>query len=126
MSISLQDPRIDWAFLKSYRFDQEIFEKLSQEITKGTLSVSSAIFSGSIEPVDSVVEVDWENNEHLEAGLHALRNGEVALFVLNGGMATRFGNVVKTSISLCPSKLAFKASTKALTRNDPAERSGAK
>ena len=31
MSISLQDPRIDWAFLKSYRFDQEVFEKLYQE-----------------------------------------------------------------------------------------------
>ena len=111
MNNVLDDDRIDWDLLAAYRFDKDSFLRLSEKIRNKKLSIDSAIFTGSIEPVDNVVEFDHDNQVHQELGAEALKNGQVALFVLNGGMATRFGNVVKGTVPVYEksSFLALKA-----------------
>jgi UTP--glucose-1-phosphate uridylyltransferase len=100
----LDDPRLDWSLLEAYRFDREAFQSLAQEIREKKLSSKSAFFTGRIEPVDQVTELDWSNEEHHELGVQALRNSQVAIVVLNGGMATRFGNVVKGTVEVFDGK----------------------
>jgi UTP--glucose-1-phosphate uridylyltransferase len=101
----LDDPRLDWAFLEKYRFDRRRFETEAAKIARGELSPKSAIISGKIEPFDQVATVDFERDEAaLGAGSTALREGRVAVVVLNGGMATRFGGVVKGVVEVFDGK----------------------
>ena len=108
MSKVLDDPRIDWNLLRNYRFDKTIFSKLSEKIANKELSIDSAIFTGSIKPVDTVIEFNGQDREHQQLGIQALESGHVALFVLNGGMATRFGNVVKGTVTVYDDKSFLK------------------
>ena len=83
--------------LERYHFDEALFERLRSRVADGTLSPESNFVRGTIEPLDDdeIVRLDALGEEAQEAGLDALRRGEVAMAVLNGGMATRFGGVVK-------------------------------
>ncbi|HSN99673.1 MAG TPA: UTP--glucose-1-phosphate uridylyltransferase [Candidatus Nanopelagicales bacterium] len=66
--------------------------------------------SGTVEPPrpEDIADVPAEGSpEHArcrEAGLAALRRGEVALCVLAGGMATRMGGVVKALVEALPGR----------------------
>ncbi len=91
----LDDPRLDWSLLERYRFDRPRLERELERIQSGALSSQSAIITGRIEPAPQVIEADFDNAEVRAAGAAALAAGEVAQVVLNGGMATRFGGVVK-------------------------------
>ncbi|HYI75754.1 MAG TPA: UTP--glucose-1-phosphate uridylyltransferase [Gaiellaceae bacterium] len=87
--------------LERFGFDEPQFERLRERVANGELSAESNLVQGSIEPprADEIVALpapgDPEYDVTREAGLDALRRGEVAQVVLAGGMATRFGGVVK-------------------------------
>lgn len=87
--------------LDRFGFDPEQFASLRARVADGTLSPGTNVLRGTLEPP---AEGDVtplpptgapSRGEALEAGTEALRRGEVAQVVLAGGMATRFGGVVK-------------------------------
>jgi UTP--glucose-1-phosphate uridylyltransferase len=87
--------------LERFGFDEQLFESLRARVAAGELSSESNLIRGSIEPPDvgdvTRLPIPGEAGYDVvrEAGLDALRRGEVAQVVLAGGMATRFGGVVK-------------------------------
>jgi UTP--glucose-1-phosphate uridylyltransferase len=87
--------------LDEYGFDPELLERLRDRLRDGTLSPQSNIVRGKVEPpaAGDVVRLPRPDAQEYSyaraAGLVALRSGAVASVVLNGGMATRFGGVVK-------------------------------
>jgi UTP--glucose-1-phosphate uridylyltransferase len=87
--------------LETYGFDEARFEERRAKVRDGTLSPDSNVVTGRVEPPrpEDVVTLpdaaDARYAEARETGLAALRAGAVASVVLNGGMATRFGGVVK-------------------------------
>jgi UTP--glucose-1-phosphate uridylyltransferase len=89
------------ALLERFGFDEPQFERLRAKVASRDLSPASNLIRGAIEPPrpDDVVRLPAEGDARYEepraAGLEALRHAEVAQVVLAGGMATRFGGVVK-------------------------------
>jgi UTP--glucose-1-phosphate uridylyltransferase len=87
--------------LGRYGFDERLFDELRARVAAGELSTAGNAVRGRIEPPlgEDLVALPAPDEpgypEAREAGLAALRRGEVAVAVLNGGMATRFGGVVK-------------------------------
>jgi len=92
------------ALLERFGFDEELFEALRRRVAAGELSPEANLVRGRIEPprpgdVTRLAAPGEEGYEEARAaGLDALRNGEVAQVVLAGGMATRFGGVVKAVV----------------------------
>jgi len=82
-------------------FDADQFSALRQDLVRGALSTELARLTeapGQLEPGDlsSLTTLDAATRRRLQArGEAAIAAGEVAALVLNGGMATRFGGVVK-------------------------------
>ena len=98
MSHPLDDPRLDQALLRQFDFDESTIRAAIDDIRSGRIATASSQVTGTIEPAPDVVDLDFEADDApttIAAGEAALRNGEVAAVVLNGGMATRFGGVVK-------------------------------
>lgn len=92
----LDDPRLDWTLLDRYGFERDRFEEAYGQMKRGELSAQSAIVTDTIEPAtEDVVDLDFDDDAARAAGVAALEAGQVASVVLNGGMATRFGGVVK-------------------------------
>ncbi len=90
--------------LARFGFARIPFERLRAELAKGALSVAGTRVSGTVEPPrPGDIEVVPAPGEEgfagaREAGLAALRQGRVASVVLAGGMATRFGGLVKGAV----------------------------
>jgi UTP--glucose-1-phosphate uridylyltransferase len=93
------------AVLERFGFDEALFESLRARVAAGELSPESNLIRGSIEPPaeEDLTRLpapgDPEYDDVRQAGLDALRGGEVAQVVLAGGMATRFGGVVKAVLT---------------------------
>jgi UTP--glucose-1-phosphate uridylyltransferase len=89
------------AVLERFGFDQERFEGLRRQLADGSLSARSNVVRGTVEPPSELdIALAPEPGtarfeEAAAAGRAAIRRGEVAQVVLAGGMATRFGGVVK-------------------------------
>jgi UTP--glucose-1-phosphate uridylyltransferase len=87
--------------LERFGFDEALFERLQDGVRRGELSAAANAVAGAVEPPDprdlTPLPEPGEPafDEAQEAGLEALRAGRVAQVVLAGGMATRFGGVVK-------------------------------
>ena len=87
--------------LEQFGFNAALFEELRQRVQTGALTPSSNIMPGRIEPppAEALVPLPLPGDAGFEQayqrGADAIRRGEVAMTVLNGGMATRFGGVVK-------------------------------
>lgn len=85
--------------LKKYGFDQTLFFKLLSSYRKGELSIEKNRIKGDITPpnpsdfleLKSIISVP----KYKEIGLKAIATGQVAVVVLAGGMASRFGGSVK-------------------------------
>lgn len=94
------------AILDEFGFDAARFERLRTEVARGTLSAATNVVTGVVEaPLpDELAHLpepgssDYEQAR--EVGLAALRDGKVAQVVLAGGMATRFGGVVKAVVEV--------------------------
>ena len=80
--------------VERYHFDESLFERLRALVADGTLSEESNYVRGRIEPLPSEALVPLDR-ALVHKGQEAIDRGEVAAAVLNGGMATRFGGVVK-------------------------------
>lgn len=91
--------------LERFGFDAALFEELRARVAAGDLSPASNVVRGEIEPPrdDDVTLLPEPGDEDYErahaAGLEALRAGAVGQVVLAGGMATRFGGVVKAVVN---------------------------
>ena len=87
--------------LDAYGFDAAGFATLRAEVRSGELSREHNVVTGRVEPPlpEDVVRLPERGGAAYEAaraaGLDALKSGAVASVILNGGMATRFGGVVK-------------------------------
>jgi len=103
------------AILDRYGFDGDLFEALRARVARGDLSPESNVVPGVIDApreddVTPLPEPDDDGyTETREAGLAALRRGEVAQVVLAGGMATRFGGVVKAVLEAVDGKSFLEA-----------------
>jgi UTP--glucose-1-phosphate uridylyltransferase len=90
--------------LERYAFDEETFERLRARVASGELHAGSNVVSGTVEPPseDDITRLPGDDAaaraEARAAGLEALATGKVAQVVLAGGMATRFGGVVKGAV----------------------------
>ena len=90
--------------LERFGFDPETFETLREKVASGELSAAANVARGSVEPPreEDVARLpapgsgDWSDAR--AAGVEVLRAGGVAQVVLAGGMATRFGGVVKGAV----------------------------
>jgi UTP--glucose-1-phosphate uridylyltransferase len=93
------------AVLERFGFDEALFDSLRARVASGELSPESNLIRGSLEPPmnEDVTRLPAPGDAHYDdvrqMGLDALRRGEVAQVVLAGGMATRFGGVVKAVLS---------------------------
>jgi UTP--glucose-1-phosphate uridylyltransferase len=91
--------------LERFGFDEPLFESLRARVAAGELSPESNVVRGAIEPptAQDVTPLpapgDVTYDRARAAGLDALARGEVAQVVLAGGMATRFGGVVKAVLT---------------------------
>ena len=89
------------AILERHGFDAERFEQLRAALADGTLTEQGNVVRGVVEPplpsdlttLPAPGEPGFD--EATAAGLEALRSGTIAMVVLVGGMATRFGGDVK-------------------------------
>jgi UTP--glucose-1-phosphate uridylyltransferase len=93
------------AVLDRFGFDEPLFEELRARVASGELSAESNVVHGTIEPpgADEITRLlsagDPGFAEARAAGIDALERGTVAQVVLAGGMATRFGGVVKAVLA---------------------------
>ena len=91
-------------YLTELGFSPDHFEQLRQRVASGELTPASNRFIGLIEPPaeDDLMELpSADNDERRELerlGIMAIEAGRVAIVILNGGMATRFGGVVKGTV----------------------------
>ena len=90
--------------LQQYGFDPVVFERLRARITTDTPKASENHVKGAIRApaagdVIDLPALGTPERERLTAvGNDAIAAGEVAMVVLAGGMATRFGGVVKATV----------------------------
>ena len=98
------------ALLDRYGFDQDQFLALRQRFLSGELGVDSNRIRARVEPPQpgDIVRFpapDTAERKQLAArGVQAMRRGEVGCVVLAGGMATRFGGVVKAAVPALSSR----------------------
>jgi UTP--glucose-1-phosphate uridylyltransferase len=89
------------ATLERYGFDAATFERLREQVGSGALTAGGNAVTGRVEPppAEALTPLPLPGDpgfeQAYERGAAAIRRGEVAMAVLNGGMATRFGGVVK-------------------------------
>ena len=88
--------------LQRFGFDEAQLERFAKSL-RDTPAATQPYVTGTIEqltPGDASVLTA----EHRERGLAALRAGEVGVVILAGGMATRFGGVVKAAVPVTHGK----------------------
>jgi UTP--glucose-1-phosphate uridylyltransferase len=98
-------------------FDAELFASLRQALARGELSPERSrlrVRPAPIEPEATTRITARTPEERVRLGVlgrRAIAAGEVAALVLNGGMATRFGGVVKGVVPVLPGheRLSFLA-----------------
>jgi UTP--glucose-1-phosphate uridylyltransferase len=89
--------------LETYGFDEQGFAVLQQRVREGDLSPESNVLADVQPPrPEDLVHLPGPGTDEREraraAGLEVLRAGGFASVVLNGGMASRFGGVVKGAV----------------------------
>jgi UTP--glucose-1-phosphate uridylyltransferase len=96
------------ALLDAHGFERATFERLRSAFRDGELSVERNRVRGSLQPASEQHVRPLpplgspERAELAERGAAALRAGQVGAVVLAGGMATRFGGVVKAGVEALP------------------------
>ncbi len=98
------------AFLKPYRFDQVLFESWRSAVRDKTLSIAnnkvhSKLLAPEPDQIRRLPKQNTEERSELERlGRDAIANNQFGVVVLNGGMATRFGGVVKGVVDVVHNK----------------------
>jgi len=92
--------------LQRYGFEDIPFESLRNRLLEGEVGADQNRIQGRVEPPDegdlrALPPLGSDFRRALtERGEEAMRRGEVAAVVLAGGMATRFGGVVKAAVEV--------------------------
>jgi UTP--glucose-1-phosphate uridylyltransferase len=92
--------------LQRYGFEDIPFELLNERMLKGQLGAAQNRITGRVEPpeagdIQALPPLGSDLRKQLaERGEEAMRGGEVAAVILAGGMATRFGGVVKAAVEV--------------------------
>ena len=98
------DPRFDQKLLSDFCFDTSLCNEQMHAVSECRIDSRSAVVVGPIEPVQDILEISYDRSRSAlsayEAGAQALSLGQVAVLVLNGGLATRFGGVVKGTVDV--------------------------
>jgi len=95
------------AVLDAYGFDQVPFAALSRRLEERGFDPEDARLKGVVRlPDPGILDVypepgSAEHDRYAALGRRAIGDGEVGATVLNGGMATRFGGVVKGVVPAC-------------------------
>jgi UTP--glucose-1-phosphate uridylyltransferase len=103
------------AFLRQYGFDAELQKRWQQDVAAGRLSKAGNAITGELlaPPPSALKKLPGSQTKaarELERiGREALQKGEVGVVVLNGGMATRFGGVVKGVVPVLGKERSFLA-----------------
>lgn len=90
--------------LQRYGFDVETFERLRGRLERGEAGAEANRIVGAVEPpslddVPTIPELRTPERERLaEEGQRMVARGAVGVVILAGGMATRFGGVVKAGV----------------------------
>ena len=96
------------AWLNRFGFDRELLQGWQTAVAAGELSKEGNLIHGDLlaPAVSDVLDIPPEDapdrRRLLDLGEGALRRGEVGIVILNGGMATRFGGVVKGVVDVFP------------------------
>lgn len=94
------------ALLQRYGFEDIPFESLKKRMLAGQLGDAQNRITGKVEPPDegdlqALPPLGGDVRRALtERGEDAMRRGEVGAVILAGGMATRFGGVVKAAVEV--------------------------
>jgi len=102
------------AWLQQYGYDAELQKRWQADVASGRLSKANNEVAGELQAPPrsefTAIPAPGPERAELEAlGRAAIRNGEVGVVVLNGGMATRFGGVVKGVVPVLGPKRSFLA-----------------
>lgn len=98
------------ALLDQYGFDRTSFERLRERLARGEANDERNRITGRVEAphADDIERLPAlgtsERKELDDIGSEAIRAGKVAAVVLAGGMATRFGGVVKAAVEVARGK----------------------
>ncbi|MDD5687119.1 MAG: UTP--glucose-1-phosphate uridylyltransferase [Elusimicrobia bacterium] len=95
--------------LKKYNYDEKLFEDLRKKFLSGEFSDKNNIIKGKVESPDETKffnsEKDLDTKQTLaEVGAAAIKSKKLGIVVVNGGMATRFGGVVKGIVEVYDKK----------------------
>ncbi|MBL9077158.1 MAG: UTP--glucose-1-phosphate uridylyltransferase [Planctomycetes bacterium] len=101
------------AFLQQFGYDADLQRRWQQDLAAGRLSLATNAVTGDLlaPPPGTVQKLPgsgtkaWRELERL--GRDAIGRGEVGVVVLNGGMATRFGGVVKGVVPVLGASRSF-------------------
>ncbi len=93
-------------FLEKFRFDSNTFNNLRTELEKGAFTKARNFIQAKIEPNQPEDIMPWPEagGEAERRGQEAIESGQVGVVILNGGMATRFGGVVKGVVEALPGR----------------------
>lgn len=98
----------DLKTLERYTFDAENFLALHKRLSRGDFPPEANRITGAIEAPGGDAIDPWPEGQlkrdYVETGRRAIAAGEVAVVILNGGMATRFGGVVKGTVPVLGTK----------------------
>ncbi len=105
------------AFLHRFGFDELLFEHWQRSVREGRLSRARNVVQGEVlaPGSGSVKELPAKSSAAhaacVKLGMAAIARGEFGVVILNGGMATRFGGVVKGVVEALPRRsfLALRA-----------------
>lgn len=105
------------AFLHRYGFDELLFEHWRKSLRAGRLSRAGNVVRGDVRApgAGAIKELPSKSSARhaacVKLGQAAIQRGEFGVVILNGGMATRFGGVVKGVVEALPGRsfLALRA-----------------
>jgi UTP--glucose-1-phosphate uridylyltransferase len=101
------------AFLQQYGYDAELQRRWQQDVAAGNLSKETNAVSGDLlaPPPGTVQQLPGSTTkaarELEQLGRDAIAKGQLGVVVLNGGMATRFGGVVKGVVPVLGRERSF-------------------
>lgn len=102
-------------FLTRYGFDGDLFARWQADVAAGRLSkAGNAVTSELLAPPPGTISklpgtTTKATKELVKTGTGAIAEGQLGVVVLNGGMATRFGGVVKGIVPVLGRKRSFLA-----------------
>ncbi len=104
----LPDVRLDSELLARFNFDQARWTEQCERLRAGKLPPESILLRAPISPAQGILPVEFDGRGTEQRcrtlGREALAAGAVAVLVLNGGLATRFGGGFKGAVEVFAGK----------------------